>query len=160
MHAPIDASQLTTTKRKMKNLICSISLSIIALSAIAPSASAQRGDSGRVDAARLADEQNREFRGDNEFRRDREWQRWEARTAAQIDDLNRDVRRLGNDVRISHPGRWVRERYADVVRDTDRVTALFRQRRVRLPEIRRRIDEIRGEMSRVRGALRGGYRIR
>jgi hypothetical protein len=136
----------------MKRLTLAISLAVLSLAGLATTASAQRN----VDAARLAIEQNRDYRGDVEFRGDRDWQRWHARTAADLDRLNAEVRELRFELRRIRAGGRFWARYQSIVRDTDRLTALFRQGRLRGQEVRSRAAEIRSDVYRLRRWALGG----
>ena len=132
----------------MKKFILPLRLALIAGSAFA------QHDTARVDAARLAQEQNREYRGDAEFRDDRDFAKSNARTGWEIDRLNREVRQLRNELRGVHLGSRIRNRFDKLIRDTDRLTALYRQNRLHGSEVRGRAQELRDEIQHIRWMLR------
>jgi hypothetical protein len=120
-----------------------------AIFAFALNAAAQNNDV-RVNAARAAIDQTREYRGDSEFRQDRELQRANNRVGYEIDQLNREVRRLRYDIRTTHTSLRIRDRFDRLTRDTDRLTAIYRQNRLRLSEASRRAQNLRAEVVRIR----------
>jgi hypothetical protein len=130
----------------MKGLTLLLSLATFAFAA---NAAAQNNDA-RVDAARAAIDQTREYRGDSEFRQDRELQKANVRVGYEIDQLNREVRRLRYDIHATRVGHHIRDRFDRLVRDTDRLTALYRQNRVRLSDAYRQTQDLRAEVIRIR----------
>ena len=145
------ASKCATTIAHMKK---SILLSTCAILAFALNASAQR-DEARIDSARAAIDETREYRGDRDFRQDREFQKSNIRAGYEIDRLNSDVRQLRYEIRGTRTGPGIRERVERLNRDTDRLTALYRQNRLRSWEAYRRAEDLRGEVKRIRWILRG-----
>ena len=137
----------------MKRLTLTLSLYGVALAALVTPAFAQ-GNAPRVDAARFAVEANREYRGDREFQYDREFSRQNARTAATIDQLNRDVRRLRVQLREARAGRRLWARFNTLSRGADRVTVAYKYRHVQHWEARRRANELLDEVIRIRTIIR------
>ncbi len=111
----------------------------------------------RVDAARFAEEQNREYRGDNENRSDREFGRENARAGYEIERLNQEVRELRYQV-SKNGSRHIRGRFQQLEQDTDRLTALYRQHRLRSEEARQRAFDLRRDVSHIRTMLHHGWR--
>ncbi len=125
----------------------------LALCSFALNATAQK-EPTRIDAARAAIDTTREYRGDTEFRDDRESQKANIRVGYQLDKLNRDVRQLRSELRAVRSSR-IRERFDRLARDTDRLTAVYRQNRIRLSEAYQRTQDLRAELVRIRQMMRG-----
>ena len=140
----------------MKTGISTVSLALLGLAAFSGSALAQ-GYPPRVDAARFAVETSREYRGDREHYADRELGREHGRTAYLIEQLNREVRRLGWELRRSGAGPRLHQRYDLLHRNADRLTAHHLRGRVRGWEARRRADQLLAEAHRIRAILRGRH---
>ncbi|MGZ5019105.1 MAG: hypothetical protein ACXWAV_01630 [Chthoniobacterales bacterium] len=138
-----------TTGVLMKKTILLSSLAVFALTFDA----AGQGEAARVDAARAAIDTTREYRGDRDFRNDREVGRNRARAQYEIDALNRDVRKLREEMRGIRSER-IRGRFDRLVRDTDRLTALFRQERLHSSEARHRAEDLQGDAARLRAMIR------
>ncbi len=136
----------------MKRFILAFSLAALAFSG---NASAQYDP--RVDAARFAEDQNRMYRGDNEYRDDREFGRNNARAGWEIDKLNSEVRRLQYEIRGIRSDR-LRARFDRLHQETDRLTALYRRNRIRSWEARRRAEDLRGDAARLREMLQSHRR--
>ncbi|MDQ2919522.1 MAG: hypothetical protein M3R10_06560 [Verrucomicrobiota bacterium] len=135
----------------MKKIIL---LNSLAIFAFVFSASAQR-DEARVDSARAAIDETRQYRGDSEFRADRDFQRGRVRADYAINRLNRDVRDLRYELRNARTGQRIRDRFERLKGDTDRLTALYRRNRLRSWEVIRRAEDLRADAGRIRAMLRG-----
>lgn len=133
----------------MKGLTLLLSL---ALFAFALNAAAQN-NVPRVDAARAAIDNSREYRGDQEFRNDREMQKANIRVGYEIDKLNSEVRQLRVEIGNSRNGK-IRARYDRLNRETDRLTAAYKQNRIRLSEAWKQAQDLRAEVVRIRQMLR------
>ncbi|HEV3409924.1 MAG TPA: hypothetical protein VG095_06505 [Chthoniobacterales bacterium] len=140
----------------MNKQILTLSLALIGVAAFAGSGFAQ-GYPPRVDAARFAVETTREYRGDRAFQADRDFGREHARTGYLIERLNREVRRLGWELRRSGAGPRLHQRYDLLHRNADRLTAHHLRGRIRGWEARRRADQLLAEAHRIRAILRGRH---
>jgi Ni/Co efflux regulator RcnB len=122
-----------------------------AIFALAVNASAQT-DAARVNAARAAIDTTPEFRGDAEYRQDRDVQKANIHVGAEIDKLNRDVQQLRADLSGNRSSR-IRERFDRLTRDTDQLNAAYRKNRIRLSDAYRRTEDLRAEAQRIRKML-------
>lgn len=85
-----------------------------------------------------------------------------GRLASDVERLNREVRRVREEIRALDGGRRVRAEFAQVVRATDQVNFRFRTGRYDRGEIRSRIDGLRADLERIQDRLRrrsGGSRF-